>query len=429
MTQNKYNFGYAELSRAKQEKTSGGRVLCEKNQAEKDFLAIVEKNLFLEQEDWGIGIEGKSFSLDDLEVEFADYTGVKEDSTHLSSLDALSKVVSSLPNAFKSNRLSAVNRQVCKIDRLPDRYKTTQVLLLSNNYIEDLRGLEQFSALKTLSLSNNLIKSFSGLEHASKACKALENANFEGNQICRYPFYRSYIVKLFPSLIVLDNSPVIDKERKVAKRDVSFTTERTAEIVQNYCLACFLTHIADLLCVHNGIRSRASQAETRTNPSVPVTRASIRTLISSWKKESHFSSEALRDIGIHFCLEVSKVRHQLQYFCKMSGMKQDKYTLWVTAFDKILARQEGKLRVLSSQIEQFTPLDVANSPIDVSKEIALATQMASSGRKGKGGVLPCCRENLCPWHAAMAPVCPFQRGGGGKTSLAIGIGAVSVLDP
>ena len=225
MTQNKYNFGYAELSRAKQEKTSGGRVLCEKTQAEKDFLAILEKNLFLEQEDWGTGIEGKSFSLDDLEVEFADYTGVKEDSTHLSSLDALSKVVSSLPNAFKSNRLSAVNRQVCKIDRLPDRYKTTQVLLLSNNYIEDLRGLEQFSALKTLSLSNNLIKSFSGLEHASKACKALENANFEGNQICRYPFYRSHVVKLFPSLIVLDNSPVIDKERKVAKRDVSFTTE------------------------------------------------------------------------------------------------------------------------------------------------------------------------------------------------------------
>ena len=387
--------------------------VCEKTQAEKEFLAILEKNLFLEQshEDWvslwkkrkkekkrkmkkkaleycalrtdlktcyeqGSGIEAKPFTLDDLEVEFADYAGIKEEETHLSSLDPLSKVLSTSPTSFKSNRISAVNRQVYKIDKLPQKCKTTLVLLLSNNYIKDLSGLQQFENLKTLSLSNNAILSFRSLETVSKACQSLENVNLEGNQICKYPFYRSHIISCFPKLHVLDNCPVSDKERKVAKRDVLVTAEQLSEIVQNYCLICFLRHVVDLLNIHVGIRSKLGgpvpdgskphshcttttpTTTTTTSGALPVTRASIRTLISSWKKENHFGQEILDDIKLHYSLELSKVKHQLQYFCRKAGMKQDKSTLWMKAFGKVLSHQETIIKELSTQIEQFTPLDV-----------------------------------------------------------------------
>ena len=128
-----------------------------------------------------------------------------------------------------------------------------------------------------MSLSNNAILSFRSLETVSKACQSLENVNLEGNQICKYPFYRSHVVSLFPTLNVLDNCPVTEKERRVAKRDVSVAQERVAEIVQNYCLICFLAHVVDLLGVHRGIRSKAAQR----GPGTPVTRASIRMLIGS----------------------------------------------------------------------------------------------------------------------------------------------------
>ncbi len=56
--------GYAELSRAKQaSKDSGGAKKCEKTEAEREFLAILEKNLFLEQrheEDWVRTVTGAS---------------------------------------------------------------------------------------------------------------------------------------------------------------------------------------------------------------------------------------------------------------------------------------------------------------------------------------------------------------------------------
>ena len=103
MTQTIFNVGYADLSRAKQ---AAGKK-SEKVQAEKEFLAILEKNLFLEQrheEDWGTDFKPKTFTLDDLEVEFVDYTGFKEDNSQLSSLDPLSKVLSLHPATFKSNR-------------------------------------------------------------------------------------------------------------------------------------------------------------------------------------------------------------------------------------------------------------------------------------------------------------------------------------
>ena len=355
--------GYAELSLAKQanNKNSGK---CEKTQAEKEFLAILEKNLFLEQshEDWASGIEANPFTLDDLEVEFSDYAGIKEEETRLSSLDPLSKVLKINPTTFKSNRLSAVNRQVSTIDKLPDKCKTTQVLLLSNNYIKDLTGLQQFKQLKTLSLSNNAIISFEALKTASRACTLLESANFEGNRICKYPFYRSHLVSLFPALNVLDNCPVSDKERKLAKRDVLVTTEHLSEIVQNYCLISFLKHVVDLLKIHVGIRLKSGGSNT----SMPVTRASIKLLISSWRKENHFGEDILVDIKLHYCVELSKVKHQIQYFCKKAGIKQDKSTLWMKAFEKVLGHQEAIIKELSSQVEQFTPVDVRASPLDAS---------------------------------------------------------------
>ena len=370
MTQTIFNVGYADLSRAKQ---AAGKK-SEKVQAEKEFLAILEKNLFLEQrheEDWGTDFKPKTFTLDDLEVEFVDYTGFKEDNSQLSSLDPLSKVLSLHPATFKSNRLSAVNRQVCKLDKLPDKYRTTQVLLLSNNYIKDLAGLQQFKSLKTLSLSNNLITSFTSLAAASECCKSLEHANFEGNQICKYPFYRSHILSLFPSLNVLDNCPISDKERKVAKRDVLLTSERLGAIVHNYCLVCFLRHVVDLLGIHTGIRSSKSMTEAGSKTvsnerDVPatVTRTSIRTLISSWQKENHFGEEVLEDIKLHYSLELSKVKHQLHYFCRRAEIKQDKATLWMTAFAKVLGHQDVTIKELGCRIEEFTPLDVFASPLD-----------------------------------------------------------------
>ncbi|QDZ18223.1 hypothetical protein HOP50_01g07250 [Chloropicon primus] len=407
MTQANYNFGYAELSRAKQATKVSGKGKCEKLEAEKEFLQILEKNLYLEQrqeEDWGAGTDAKAFSLGDLEVEFSDYAGAKEDATQLSSLDALSTVLSQQPAAFKSERLSAVNKQVCVIDKLPGKYKATRVLLLSNNYIRNLGGLQQFRSLKTLSLSNNLVTSFGSLAGASKACECLENANFEGNQICKYPFYRSHILSYFPSLNVLDNCPVTDKERKFWKRDVSIARERIAEIVQNYCLTCFLTHVADLLSVHQGIRAKAGRAGGEARD--PVTRASIRTLIGSWEKENHFCRGVLDQVEVHYNLEVSKVKHQMQYFCKKAGIKEDKSNLWVMAFEKILSRQEFVLKDLGCRIEQFAPLELKSPSLDLAKEITQGIQRGGanrfekdvSRRRGRGNRHACAEATEAEHH-------------------------------
>ena len=134
-------------------------------------------------------------------------------------------------------------------------------------------------------------------------------------------------------------------------------------------------------------------------------------LIGSWEKESHFSPDVLEQIAIHYSLEVSKVRYQLQYFCRKAGIKQDRSALWVTAFEKILSKQEAVLKDLGGRIEQFAPLDLHSPSVQLANEIVSAARSCEGQRSGTRGGFPGTRDSRATATADDGPV-PIARSKG-----------------
>ena len=105
------------------------------------------------------------------------------------------------------------------------------------------------------------------------------------------------------------------------------------------------------------------------------------------------------------------MRYQLQYFCRKAGIKQDRSALWVTAFEKILSKQEAVLKDLGGRIEQFAPLDLHSPSVQLANEIVSAARSCEGQRSGTRGGFPGTRDSRATATADDGPV-PIARSKG-----------------
>ncbi|KAL0116555.1 hypothetical protein PUN28_009897 [Cardiocondyla obscurior] len=117
---------------------------------------------------------------------------------------------------LSNNLLSSTSGLQRLVDKVLDNPAYLSWLDLSCNEIKEISDdVEKFTSLKILYLHGNKIANIADTLKLKKLHN-LRSLTLHGNPIEEVPCYRSYIVHLFPQLLVLDFSPVIAAEKKKA---------------------------------------------------------------------------------------------------------------------------------------------------------------------------------------------------------------------
>ncbi|CAR30981.1 hypothetical protein ZYGR_0P02850 [Zygosaccharomyces rouxii] len=112
--------------------------------------------------------------------------------------------------------LDLTNNELTEFPYLRDN-KDIHTLLLSRNQISQLNGDYLPRHLVHLVICNNNIVSFEQLNGLQNCPKSLRSLQLRGNRVIHLEGYREYVLRLIPSLQILDYSRVSDQERKHSK--------------------------------------------------------------------------------------------------------------------------------------------------------------------------------------------------------------------
>lgn len=108
------------------------------------------------------------------------------------------------------------NNDLTEFPNLGDN-KDIHTLLLSRNQISRLNGDYLPRNLAHLVICNNNIASFEQLNGLRNCPKGLKSVQLRGNSVVHLEGYREYMLRLVPSLQILDFTRVSDQERKHSK--------------------------------------------------------------------------------------------------------------------------------------------------------------------------------------------------------------------
>jgi Leucine-rich repeat (LRR) protein len=135
------------------------------------------------------------------------------------------KHIDFVPKCESLKKLSASNNQ---IRSLPDNIKRCvglEELRLAHNKLLSLpNGISSVPNLKILNLGHNLISSFDEINKLS-LCKKLKDLSLKGNPITKDPEYKEKILKMLPSLEILDDQPLNESKKKRRRRDTEYNRE------------------------------------------------------------------------------------------------------------------------------------------------------------------------------------------------------------
>ncbi|KAJ1968915.1 hypothetical protein IWQ62_000951 [Dispira parvispora] len=115
-------------------------------------------------------------------------------------------------------KLSLGNNQIRVIPDLSHLSQLRELRLNNNKILTIPNHLSHCASLEILDLGNNILTSWSDVESLA-FIKKLTNLNLKGNKVCDEPDYRNRVLKLIPTLRVLDGQRCDEKYRlKLEKR-------------------------------------------------------------------------------------------------------------------------------------------------------------------------------------------------------------------
>uniref|UniRef100_A0A6B2LG35 U2A'/phosphoprotein 32 family A C-terminal domain-containing protein n=1 Tax=Arcella intermedia TaxID=1963864 RepID=A0A6B2LG35_9EUKA len=110
------------------------------------------------------------------------------------------------------------DNDITRLDGFPLLNRLSTILLNNNRLTSIATGLgTKISALETLMLTGNRIENLSDLDPLGEF-KRLHNLSLLRNPVTKVKNYRLYVIRLVPSLRVLDFMKIKDKERLEAKK-------------------------------------------------------------------------------------------------------------------------------------------------------------------------------------------------------------------
>lgn len=112
--------------------------------------------------------------------------------------------------------LDLTNNELKELPNLRDHHNI-HTLLLARNEIKHFNGKRLPGRLQNLVLATNGISSVSQLKGLHHAPRTLRNLSLRGNPICHLQNYRLHVLKILPTLQVLDFQNITKEERKAAK--------------------------------------------------------------------------------------------------------------------------------------------------------------------------------------------------------------------
>ncbi|KAJ1959721.1 hypothetical protein GGI12_004186 [Dipsacomyces acuminosporus] len=113
------------------------------------------------------------------------------------------KDVPSLPQLKELTKLSAAHNKIRKIPDLT-LYPKLKEVRLNDNKIELLpESIRSCQSIQVVDLGNNLLSDWTSVAPLA-SLQSLHNLNLKGNPVCKEDDYRNQVIKLIPSLRVLD---------------------------------------------------------------------------------------------------------------------------------------------------------------------------------------------------------------------------------
>ena len=227
-----------------------------------------------------------------------------------------------------------------------------QTLYCSRNYLKRLDGIELLANLASISLCRNGICSLDSIRPLQKLSQ-LKMLGLEENPVCIIPFYRSRVLNLLPSLIILDGKSVSRGEKELAPYYCCVVEILLKVGVHAACLIHKLGKALQLKRLNEEFLTFVSTYEGIKDQS---DRYNVVNIVAMWKYEENLNDAERSAIEKAIEEEVGR-RIYLE-----SASQTDSLLIW----QKVLLMQLESIKLLAKSLLESQ--DIASSFHSMSKE-------------------------------------------------------------